>query len=154
MPRELSRLGGKWTGPQSGLPILRDEINRMMRMFDEFFGSEEMAPMPIWGPPIDVSETDNKVIIRTELPGIDPQELDISVTEDMLTIKGKKKEESREEREHYFSSERRYGEFSRSVKLPSRVDKDKIDASYHNGVLRIEMQKMPEARQKIEVKVI
>jgi HSP20 family protein len=157
MPRELSRRGGKWTGPQSVLPILRDEIDRMSRMFDEFFGSEEMTPMPIWGPPIDVSETDDKVIIKAELPGIDPQWLDISATEDVLTIKGEKKEEredSKEEREHYYSSERRYGEFSRTAKLPSRVDKDKINASYHNGVLRIEMQKIPEARKKIEVKVL
>ena len=73
MPRELARRGGKWTVPQSILPVLRDEIDRMSRMFDEFFGSEEMAPMPIWGPPIDVSETDDKVIIKAELPGIDPQ---------------------------------------------------------------------------------
>jgi len=154
MPRELSRRGGKWTGPQSVLPILREEIDRMSRMFDEFFGSEEMAPMPIWGPPIDVSETDDKVIVKIELPGIDPRDLDISATEDVLMIKGEKKEERKEEGEHYYSSERRYGEFSRSMNLPSRVDKDRINASYRNGVLRIEMPKISEARKKIEVKVL
>lgn len=154
MPRELIRRGERWRGPQSVLPVLREEIDRMSRMFDEFFGSEEMAPMPIWGPPIDVSETDDKIIVRSELPGIDIQELDINATEDALTIKGAKKEETTEKGEHYYSSERRYGEFSRSVRLPSHVDKDRIDASYHNGVLKIEMQKTPGGSKKINVKVL
>ncbi|MEW5804587.1 MAG: Hsp20/alpha crystallin family protein [bacterium] len=153
MPYGPARQGGRWTGPQSALPVLREEIDRMSKMLDEFFGNMEMAPMPIWGPPIDVSEVDDKVIVKAELPGIDPGQLDISAVEDMLTLKGEKKEE-KNEKEHYYSSERRYGEFSRSVRLPSRIDKDSIEARFHNGVLMIEMKKMPEARKKIEVKVL
>lgn len=154
MQRELSKRGGGWMRQRSILPALSEEIDRMGRMFNEFFGREEMTPMAMWGPPMDVSETEDKVIVKADLPGIDPHGLDISVTEDMLTVKGEKKEEKEEKGEYYYSSERKCGEFSRSVRLPSTVDQDKINATYNNGVLRVEMQKVAEARKKIEVKVL
>lgn len=157
MTQELSRLGkGFKLTPRYMSSFFRDEMDRMGRLFDEFFGREgAAAPLSqMWGPAIDISETEDKVIVKAELPGIDPAALDISVSEDILTIKGEKKEEKEEKGEYYSCCERQYGEFSRSVGLPTGVNKDTINAAYHNGVLKIEMQKMPQAkRKKISVKV-
>jgi HSP20 family protein len=154
MSPELTRHGRYLATPRTLFPSLRDEMDRLSRMFDEFFGREELAPsLTMWGPPMDVAETDDKVMVRADIPGIDPKELDISISGDVLTVKGEKKEEKEEKGEAYFCSERRYGAFSRTIDLPTNVDPEKIDASYHNGVLKIEMKKLPEAkRKKIQVK--
>ena len=156
MAQELSRWGkGFKMSPRSMSSFFREEMDRMGRLFDEFFGREGTTSLSkMWGPPLDIAETEDKVMVKAELPGIDPGALDISISEDILTIKGEKKEEKEEKGEYYSCCERQYGEFSRSVGLPAGVNKDTINASYHNGVLKIEMQKMPEAkRKKISVKV-
>ena len=156
MTPELTRRGRGWlTSPRAALPsFFRNEMDRMSRLFDEFFSKEEGGPISMWGPPMDIIEKEDKILVKAELPGIDPKELDISLSGDTLIIKGNKKEDKEEEGENYYCCERHYGEFSRTVKLPSTVNKDKIDASYHNGILKVEMQKMPEAKtKKITIKM-
>ena len=105
-------------------------------------------------PALDVSETDTQVIVKAEVPGIKADDIDISLMGDTLTIKGEKREESREEREDYHRVERRYGAFQRTLSLPSQVDPDKVKASYKDGVLKVTMEKREESRARsIKVKV-
>ena len=150
MAKELARKGrGFFMSPRSIFPsFFTDEMNRMSRLFNEFLGQERGTTAAIWGPPMDVLETENKIVVKAELPGIDPKALDISISGDMLTLKGEKKADKEEKSEYYYCCERMSGEFSRSITLPSSVDKDKIDAHYRDGILRIEMQKIPEAKSK------
>jgi len=150
MSKELTRHGNRFLmSPRSIFPsFFTEEMDRMSRLFHDFLGQEKGTTASMWGPPLDMLETENNIIVKAELPGIDPKALDISISGDMLTLKGEKKADKEEKSEYYYCCERVSGEFSRSITLPSSVDKDKIDASYNNGILKIEMQKIPEAKSK------
>jgi HSP20 family protein len=140
------------------LGALRSEMDRLFEsFFREPFGAldwpgftrGEMA----W-PVIDVAENDKEVTIRAEVPGIDPQEIDVSVTGDQVVIKGEKKESSERQGDGFFHSESRYGSFQRTIPLPGGVDSERVDAKYANGVLTLTMPKSPAvAAKKIEIKV-
>ena len=107
-----------------------------------------------WEPTMDITETKSDLIVKAELPGIDPKEIDISLTGDTLTIKGEKQQEKEEKEENYYRIERSYGIFSRTIKLPVSVQNDRIKASYQHGVLKITLPKSEEAKQKqIKIKV-
>jgi HSP20 family protein len=95
-----------------------------------------------WLFPIDVSETEDAIIVNAEIPGMDPQEIDVSLSGKALTIRGQKREEEEKGRkENYLLQERNYGSISRSVELPREVQSSKVKASYRNGVLRIVLPK-------------
>lgn len=105
------------------------------------------------GPSLDVSETDNEIEVRADLPGMKPEEIDIQVSGATLTIRGERKEEHEEKGKTYHRVERRVGEFSRSVTLPCDVQENKVDAQYADGVLTVKLPKSPEARtHKVKVK--
>jgi HSP20 family protein len=165
------RRGGILENPWDSLVSLRDEIDRM---FDEIWSGGMLSPFrrrrhgltepfrgtPLaWGagmPVVDVIDKETEVQVRAELPGMDEKDIDVRLSDDTLTIRGEKKEE-REEREegNYYVSERRYGSFQRSFRIPEGIDRDKVDASFQKGVLTITLPKTPEAQQKakkIEVK--
>jgi HSP20 family protein len=112
----------------------------MDRMFADSFGSRLRWTMKPWEggvvPRVDISETPEQMMIKAELPGIDPKEVNISLTGNILTIKGEKKSK-REKKEDYLLVERSYGFFSRSLVLPTAVNADKIKATYETGVLTI-----------------
>lgn len=97
---------------------------------------------------MDMSESDNGYEISAELPGLDEGDIDISVTGDLLTIKGEKQEEREEEKKEYHLKERRYGRFHRSLKLPQDVNASKIQASFNKGVLNLELPKLGSAKKK------
>ena len=144
----------KW----SQLPSISSLQGEMNRMFDQFFKSWEFPEIGFetgtWAPPIDLAETNDKVIVRAEIPGIDPKEVDISIQGDTLTIKGEKKEEKEEKGENFYRLERRYGSLLRSIDLPSSVDTNKVTAECKNGVLEITLQKKEEVKPtQITVKV-
>jgi HSP20 family protein len=106
-----------------------------------------------WGPRLDITESEDDVCVRVEVPGVDPKDLNIDVTGNMLTVSGEKSQTQEDKGRNYRYSERRWGSFRRSVQLPSAVDADKVDASYKDGVLNITLPKHPEARpRRIEVK--
>jgi HSP20 family protein len=93
-------------------------------------------------------------VVKAEVPGMDPKDIDISLSNGVLTIKGKKKQEREEKEENYHLLERSYGSFTRSVQLPGEVQSDKISASYRNGVLKVTLPKSEEAKKKeIKIKV-
>lgn len=127
-----------------GLARLRDEMERTFdRFFNEPFGVGDSGLLRTegWVPPLDMSETDNELLIRAETPGIPAKDIEVSVTGNMLTISGKK-EEAREERNaNYYHSERRFGSFRRVVELPASADTTKVSAEADNGVVTIHIAK-------------
>jgi len=125
--------------------------NEMDRLFERFLGGSPFdwaGSMEAGLPALDVSETDDQVVVRAELPGIDPKELDVSVTGDLLTVSGEKKSQTEQKRENFYLSERRFGSFQRSVRLPSHVDREAVSANYANGVLTIKLKKQESAKAK------
>jgi HSP20 family protein len=89
--------------------------------------------------------TDKEILVEAELPGIDDNDISLSLQDGVLTIRGEKKLERDEEKENYRMMERRHGSFQRSVRLPDTIDEDNIEASFDNGVLKVRLPKRPEA---------
>lgn len=100
-------------------------------------------------PNVDISETDKQLTVKAELPGIAREDIDISLDENYLIIKGEKKQEKEETGKHFHRVERTFGSFYRSLRLPTVVEKDKIDATFKDGVLTIVLPKSEEAKKKI-----
>jgi len=128
----------------------------MDRLFDRFFdwgASPVTAGEGGWVPSVDVSETDKDVIVKAEIPGMDPKDIDISVDGNRLTLRGERKHEHEEKGENYHRVERSYGAFSRAIGLPAEVDRGKAEAAYKDGVLKVKLAKTKESSTKrIEVK--
>ena len=130
----------------------------MEEPFDEF-DSLMKSMMPTGAsrgfvPAVDVYETKDAVVVETPLAGVDPEHVDVSIENDILTIKGHEEQKSEVEEKNYYRKEVRTGSFYRSVALPTHVVGDKASASYENGVLKISVPKAPETKAKtIQVKV-
>ena len=140
----------------SPIVALRSEMNRLFEsFFREPFGVQDW---PFWGagqwsPAVDVSENDTELTVRAELPGIDPKDLDVTVTGNQLVLSGEKRETSEREGKDFHRSETRYGSFRRTVPLPEGIDTENVDAEYANGVLTLCLKKTaPVATKRIEVK--
>lgn len=99
-------------------------------------------------PAIDLSENDKTITIRAEVPGMDPDDIDVNVSGNILTITGENREEKESHEENYYHVERRHGSFRRSIELPESADLDKIEAEQRNGVLTIHVAKQPTATSK------
>jgi HSP20 family protein len=106
-----------------------------------------------WQPSFDISETEEHIHVKADLPGIDVKDLDISIDNNVLTVRGEKKQEKEDKGENYRCVERHYGSFCRSFMLPAEVKSDGIEAVYKDGVLRLSVPKSEAAKPKrIEVK--
>ncbi len=101
-----------------------------------------------WAPAIEMFEKEDKFVVKAELPGMKEEDVNVSVVDDTLTIKGERKTENEVKEEDYYLCERSYGSFFRSIGLPSNVDAKKIEANYENGVLEISLPKAVEAKPK------
>ena len=136
--------------PFRGLLNLQERMNRL---FDESTrsmsrGPEEEWTLGAWAPAVDIYERGNDVILKAELPGLDPKDVDIRIENNVLTLKGERKFEQETKREDYHRVERSYGSFTRSFALPSTVDTTNVKAEYKDGVLRITLPKREEAKPK------
>jgi HSP20 family protein len=133
------------------LSSLRQEMDRL---WDRFVGESPLARRITgeWWPTVDVSETKDNFVIKAELPGIDEKDVSVTISGDVLTIKGEKKKEEEEKDEHHYRAERYYGSFQRSFQLPSSVKADKIEADFDKGILKVTLPKVEEAKKK-EVKI-
>ncbi|MGZ6363983.1 MAG: Hsp20/alpha crystallin family protein [Ktedonobacterales bacterium] len=132
--------------PFEGLTPLREAINRL---FEESFVGPEPLLVRGRGLPVDVRETDTEYSIEASLPGVKPEEIQISATEDTITISVARKEEKKEEKPgRYVRHERYEGTLSRTITLPSRISADKVTATYDHGVLTLQVPKAPEAQRK------
>lgn len=131
---------------------MRQDMDRLWGSFFERGISGRRGEMYDWLPSLDVAETKNEIVVKAEVPGMESKDIDISLSDGVLTIKGEKKQEKEEKEEDYHLIERSYGSFTRSVQLPTKVRSDKIQASYKNGVLTITLPKSEEIKKK-EVKI-
>ncbi|MFZ0388903.1 MAG: Hsp20/alpha crystallin family protein [Calditrichia bacterium] len=141
--------------PARDLMGIQDEMNRM---FERFFGSDtegrEMMGQSDWYPSVDISENKDEFVINAELPGLKKEDIHISFKEGNLIIEGERKAEKKEEDVNYHRIERSHGKFCRTFQLPSRIEQDKISASYQEGILNVKLPKSEESKpREIEVKV-
>jgi HSP20 family protein len=124
----------------------------MSRLFEESFVRPQAgwpAPVGAGTPAVDMYETDETIVVKAAIPDVKPEDLDISVTGDTLTIKGETKAEEEVKKEHYIRRERRYGSFCRSLTIPVLVVADKAKAEFENGVLTLTLPKAEEAKPKV-----
>jgi HSP20 family protein len=128
--------------------------DRMNRLFNEtlvrdvpLYGGEA-ASLARWAPAVDVYETGDNILVKAELPGLDPKDVEVRLEDNTLFLRGERKLEKEVKEENYHRIERSYGSFSRSFTLPSPVDADKVSAEYKDGVLTLSMPKREEAKRK------
>ncbi len=151
------------SAPQRRLPDVFDALHGGMdRVFRNFEQSWPRWPSLFQGggtdvtpPSIDVHENTNTITIEADLPGLDEKDVSVTLANGVLTITGERKSEREEKDENYYISERSFGSFQRSLRLPETVDENKIEASFDKGVLKVVATKKPEsvqAEKKIEVK--
>ncbi len=132
--------------PFDDLASLRESMDKL---FEEFFTHRPRGQVvAAWEPAVEVFETDSDVVVRAELPGIDPKNVEITVTDDTLTLKGEARLEREDKGRNYHRRELRYGSFLRSLALPSDVKGDQATASYRNGILEIRVPKSERAKPK------
>ena len=124
--------------------------NAMDRLFENAFITPSLGwPQDItWELALDVSETDDEYLVKASLPGVNPDDLDVTLDNNILTIKGEVKEEKEVKEHRYHLRERRTGSFSRSISLPSTVKSEGIEAEYNKGVLTLHLPKAEEAKPK------
>jgi HSP20 family protein len=149
---------------KSQVPATRDETydpfvtfrREVDRMFDDFVNGFGMRPLRPWTgglqsvtPMIDVADTDKELVVTAELPGLDEKDFDVTLSGDILNIKGEKKAEREEKNGDAYYMERRFGSFSRSVRLPFEVKDEKVDAKYDKGVLTIRVPKPADAQRAV-----
>ena len=136
--------------PFRGVSSLQDQINRL---FNEAFDrTSHEANLTAWAPPVDIYETEHELVVKADIPDIKPEELDIRVENNILTIRGERKFEKEVNENNYLRVERSYGSFSRSFSLANTVNADAIKADYKNGVLTLSIPKREEAKPK-QIKV-
>jgi len=126
--------------------------NRVNSLFRDFSEGESSMTTGNFVPAVDIYEDEKRVVLKLEVPGIEEKDLDVSVENNTLTVKGERKFEKEEKEENFHRIERRYGSFFRAFTLPTSVETENIDAKYENGVLRLELKKKAEAQPK-QIKV-
>jgi len=139
--------------PFRDMTTLRDKMNRL---FEDAFaqrGEDKDMISSAWLPAVDIFESDQELVLTAEVPGIDEKDIEISLENNVLSIRGERKFEKETKEENYHRIERSYGTFYRSFTLPNYVDPEKINAVHENGVLKIRMSKKPELKPK-KVKIL
>jgi HSP20 family protein len=138
--------------PFRGVSTLQEQINRLFN--ESFDRSSEEGNLTTWAPAVDILETEQNLVVKADLPDIKPEELDIRVENNILTIRGERKFEKKVNENSYLRVERSYGSFSRSFSLANTVNTEAIQADYKNGVLTLSIPKREEAKPKqIKVRV-
>jgi HSP20 family protein len=131
--------------PWTGMTSFKKEIDRLFDRFGELKW-DEFPPLGEWAPSMDVSETKDALVVKAEVPGMESKDIAISLQEQVLTIKGEKKQEKEEKDERHHRIERSYGAFTRSIRLPVAVDGGKVAAVFKNGLLTVTLPKTAAAK--------
>jgi HSP20 family protein len=144
--------------PRDVFSAMHDEMDRVFERFEHgwprwptLFRREGAITVP----ELDVRENTNAIVVEAELPGVDEKDVSVTVANGVLTIKGEKKHEKEEKGENYYLTERSFGSFERSIRLPDTIDDAKVEAKFDKGVLKVTAAKKPEAvkaERKIEIK--
>src|SRR6202790_2172705 len=145
----MRTLLNRWE-PFRGAATLQEQVNRLFGNALEHSGEE--SNLTAWAPAVDIYETEHELVVKADLPDIDPKDLDIRVENNILTIRGERKFEKKVNEDNYLRVERAYGTFSRSFALANSVNPDGIKADYQNGVLTLVIPKREEAKPK-QIKV-
>ena len=132
--------------PFRGVATLQEQINRLFN--DGIEGTGEDSSFTTWAPAVDIYETEHELVVKADLPEVDPKGLDIRVENNILTLRGERKFESKVSEDKYLRVERTYGSFSRSFSLANTVNSEAIKADYNNGVLTLSIPKREEAKPK------
>jgi len=138
--------------PLRELRSLQDEVNRV---FSSSFsrGSDNEMMRGAWSPTVDIYENKDQIVLEAELPGMKPEDVNISVENNVLTIHGERKFEKKDEKDNFHRVERSYGSFTRSFTLPPTVSSEAADAVFENGILRLTLAKREEAKpRRIQIK--
>ena len=138
--------------PFRELRTLQDEVNRV---FSSSFGRSGESGMMrgAWNPSVDIFENKDQIVLEAELPGLKPEDVNISIENNVLTIHGERKFEKKDEEDNFHRVERSYGSFTRSFTLPPTVSSENVDATFDNGILRLSLAKREEAKpRRIEIK--
>ncbi len=130
--------------PFRDITTLRDEMNRL---FNRTVG-EGVSSGSAWTPAVDIFDTDTAIVLRAELPGLEPGDIEIEVDDNVLTLKGERRFEETVQEGRYYRLERSYGHFQRTVTLPQGVKADEIAASFDKGVLTIDVPKADEVKPR------
>lgn len=134
-----------------GTSTFQDQINRLLNDAFERTGQQE-SNLTTWAPAVDIYENEHELVVKADLPDVDPKDLDIRVENNILSIRGERKFENKVNEDNYLRVERAYGSFSRSFSLANTVNPDGIKADYQNGVLTLNVPKREEAKPK-QIKV-
>jgi HSP20 family protein len=143
------------TKGEYNMRTLRDEMDRL---FNSFFDELPVSSLAkgengIWSPSIDIQETDTEYLLRAEVPGMDVKDVDVSLADNVLTLRGEKKVEKEEKKKNYHHVECHYGSFQRTFQLPPNIDEKNVKAECSKGVLMVHLPKSPETKpKKIEIK--
>ena len=134
--------------PFRDLLATQKEFDRLFReAFTPGFGEGELSTRT-WAPPVDIFENENNIVLKAELPGVDPKDVEVRVEDNTLYLKGERKFEKETKEENYHRIERAYGSFARSFSLPSSIDAEKVAADYKDGLLTLTLPKREEAKPK------
>ncbi len=137
----------------SRVPSVWNEMSRLSREMDRLFGEVSATQRTGVFPPLNIYDDGESLVVKAEVPGIDPADLEINATVNALTIKGERKRPTADDKASFHRRERSYGTFSRSVNLPQEINSGKVQASYKHGVLEIMLPKAEESKpHKIEIR--
>ncbi len=139
--------------PFRDLATLRERMNRLFEEAYTSRGEKKDMVASTWNPSVDIYETENELVLKAELPGVDEDDIEIKIEDSTLTLKGDRKFEKETKEENYHRIERSYGSFYRSFTLPRNIDQDKIKAESENGILKVTMPKKAELKPK-KVKIL
>jgi HSP20 family protein len=138
----------RWT-PMGHLQSFQDEMNRMFNQFFHGGASEEGSwGHSTWTPPVDIYETDDALVFQADLPGVAKDEVSIEVQNNTLILRGERQHDAAVREDHYHRVERAYGPFQRSFVLPTMVDQEKVQATYHEGILELRLPKLESAKPR------
>jgi HSP20 family protein len=151
-----SRSGMVGYGPsgnsQALMRHMADDVDQLLQLFG--FGSLGLTPTAqstiraVWSPQIEVARRDGELVVRADLPGMDPDDVTVEIDDGVLAISGERKEENEERRDGFYRSERAYGRFYRAIPLPEGVDEDRVEASFDKGVLEIRVPAPEQQRRQ------
>ena len=153
MPEEVKKPESQVSEPSRYVDPFTAMRSEMDRVFDSFLGRRWVNPPAVFSgdsvglavPSIDVRESETEIVVEAEVPGMTEADIDVTLNNGLLTIKGEKKSEREEKKDDYHLTERSYGKFQRSFRVPDTVDEDNINAKLDQGVLHVTLAKRPDA---------
>ena len=135
----------RWS-PFDEIMTMRESMDRL---FEDYFTRRPRNSGPlVWQPAVEIFETESDITVKAELPGIDPKQVEVNVTEEGLTIKGEARTEQEERKRNYYRRELRYGSFQRTVVLPTEVKGDEAKATFRHGILEVKVPKAERVKPK------